>query len=165
MDFQEVMVVLGSPNSSDGQLGPIALDRVNHCWEQFQKQARPILCTGGFGDHFNTSPWSHAALLKQDLIHKGIPEHVFLPLALSSNTVDDAVKSKVVLENFPVKSLVIITSSYHLARVQLIFDVILLKFSKLYMGIEHFTEIPELVQLKAHEAKAIHEIKSKGLYY
>lgn len=165
MNFQEVIIVLGSPNSPEGQLGPMAVDRVNECWELWQKQAKPILCTGGFGSHFNTSPWAHAALLKKTLILKGIPEYVFLPLALSSNTVDDAVKSKTVLEDFDVKSLVIITSAYHVPRVQLIFDIILSNFAKVYVGLEHASTIPELDALKEHELKAINEIKLNGLYY
>lgn len=165
MHIHEVLVVLGSPNSPDGQLGPIALDRVNYCWELFQKQARLILCTGGFGAHFNTSPWSHASLLKNELIAKGIPEHAFLPLALSANTVDDAVKSKAVLMDYPVESLVIITSAYHIPRVKLVFDEILSNFSKQYIGIEHLAETPEIMALRAHELKAIEEIKLNGLYY
>ncbi|MHA8071599.1 YdcF family protein [Aquirufa ecclesiirivi] len=165
MQFQEVLLVLGSPNSPDGQLGAIAMDRVNYCWEEYQKKARPILCTGGFGAHFNTSPWAHSTLLKNKLMSKGVPEHAFLPLALSANTVDDAVKSKFVLVDYPVKSLVIITSAYHVARVELVFDEILSDFSKQYIGIEHLTEIPELETLKAHEAQAIQQIKWNGLYY
>ncbi|MFL0161634.1 YdcF family protein [Aquirufa salirivi] len=165
MNFQEVLLVLGSPNSPDGQLGAIAVDRVNYCWEEYQKKARPILCTGGFGAHFNTSPWPHSTLLKEELMTKGVPEHAFLPVALSSNTVEDAVKSKLVLEIYPINSLVIITSSYHITRVKLIFDVILSNFSKFYIGVEHLTEIPELVALKAHEVQAIEELKMNGLYY
>lgn len=165
MNYQEVLLVLGSPNSPHGQLGSIALDRVNYCWELFQIQARPILCTGGFGAHFNTSSWPHAKLLKRELIIKGVPEQAFLPVALSANTVDDAVKSKLVLVEYPIKSLVIITSAYHTARVELIFNEILSDYSKQYIGIEHLPETVELMDLRAHELKAIEEIKLNGLYY
>lgn len=165
MQFQEVLVVLGSPNFADGQLGPIAMDRVNYCWEQYQNQVRPILCTGGFGVHFNTSPWSHASLLKKELMAKGVPEQAFLPLAISGNTVDDAVKCKLVLHEYSVETVTIITSAYHMARVELVFNEILSHFSKQYVGIEHLPETPEILALRAHEFKAIEEIKLNGLYY
>lgn len=51
MNLQEVLILLGSPNSPDGKLGPIALDRVKYVNELFQQEKRPILCTGGFGSH------------------------------------------------------------------------------------------------------------------
>ncbi|TBH73662.1 YdcF family protein [Aquirufa nivalisilvae] len=165
MQFQEVLIILGSPNLPNGQLGPIAMDRVNYCWELFQIQARPILCTGGFGAHFNTSPWAHAALLKQELASRGVADNYFLPLALSSNTVDDAVKSKLVIENYSIQSLNILTSQYHVPRVKLIFDEVLPSYSKKYYGVEHQSFIPELDQLIAHEAHALAEIKKNGLYF
>ncbi|MHA8086355.1 YdcF family protein [Aquirufa sp. Wall-65K1] len=165
MNLQEVLILLGSPNSPDGKLGPIALDRVKYVNELFQQEKRPILCTGGFGSHFNTSPWPHAFLLQQELMKLGVPEDSFLPLAISSNTVDDAVQSKKVLEEFSVHLLRIITSQYHVERVRLIFDEILSSYSKQFDGVEHLSFIPELEQLKVHEARAIHEIKKNGLYY
>ena len=125
----EVIVVLGSPNFPDGTLGPIALDRIKGCLGIFDPTKHKILCTGGFGAHFNTSPVAHANYLKDFLIQKGVPSTAFLPLALSSNTVEDAVMSKSILKEVEYKNLIILTSEYHLARVKFIFTEILKDFN------------------------------------
>ena len=78
----EVIVVLGSPNFPDGTLGPIALDRLQVCLSIFNPKKHKILCTGGFGAHFNTSPVAHANYLKDFLILKGVPTRTSTPIEI-----------------------------------------------------------------------------------
>ncbi|RXK52152.1 YdcF family protein [Aquirufa rosea] len=165
MYIPKLLIVLGSPNTPNGQLGQIALDRVNYCFHLFEQEPKPILCTGGFGNHFNLSPWPHAELLKNKLLQLGVNDDYFLPLALSANTVEDATKSLAILQNYAVATLQIITSNYHLERVKLIFDIILSSWDREYFGVEHVADLPELASLMAHEQKAIAQIKNNGLYY
>jgi vancomycin permeability regulator SanA len=161
----EVIVVLGSPNFPDGTLGPIALDRLQGCLSIFNSQKHKILCTGGFGAHFNTSPVAHANYLKEFLIQKGVPSTAFLPLALSSNTVEDAVMSKSILEEVEYKDLIIITSEYHVARVEFIFTEILKDFNLNFKAVAHHFIDDVLEPLIQHEKVAMDKLISNGLYY
>ena len=161
----EVIVVLGSPNFPDGTLGPIALDRLLGCLGIFDPTKHKILCTGGFGAHFNTSPVAHANYLKDFLIQKGVPSTAFLPLALSSNTVEDAVMSKSILKEFEYKNLIILTSEYHLARVKFIFTEILNDFNLNFNAVAHHSIDDVLEPLIQHEKVAMDLLNSNGLYY
>ena len=161
----EVIVVLGSPNFPDGTLGPIALDRLLGCLGIFDPTKHKILCTGGFGAHFNTSPVAHANYLKDFLIQKGVPSTAFLPLALSSNTVEDAVMSKSILKEVEYKNLLILTSEYHLARVKFIFTEILKDFNLSFNGVIHHSIDDVLEPLIQHEKVAMDLLNSNGLYY
>jgi vancomycin permeability regulator SanA len=161
----EVIVVLGSPNFPDGTLGPIALDRLQGCLSIFNSQKHKILCTGGFGAHFNTSPVAHANYLKDFLIQKGVPSTAFLPLALSSNTVEDAVMSKSILMKTVFKDLIITTSEYHVARVKFIFAEILKDFNLNFKAVAHHSIDDVLEPLIQHEKVAMDQLISNGLYY
>ena len=161
----EVIVVLGSPNFPDGTLGPIALDRLQGCLDIFDPSQHQILCTGGFGNHFNMSPIAHANYLKDILIQKGVPSTAFLPLALSSNTVEDAVMSKSILKETDFKDLIIITSEYHVARVKFIFTEILKDFNLNFKSVAHHSIDDVLEPLIQHEKVAMDQLISNGLYY
>ena len=161
----EVIVVLGSPNFPDGTLGPIALDRLQGCLSIFNSQKHKILCTGGFGAHFNTSPVAHANYLKDFLVEQGVPSTAFLPLALSSNTVEDAVMSKSILMKTVFKDLIITTSEYHVARVEFIFTEILKDFNLNFKAVAHHSIDDVLEPLIQHEKVAMDKLISNGLYY
>ena len=163
--MKNVIIVLGSPNSEKGRLSKIAIGRVKKCLEIFNPETDMILCTGGFGLHFNITSIPHAEYLKRYLIKKGISETYFLPFANSSNTVEDATKSKEILltENF--KKITIITTEYHFKRVQLIFDEILSDFEKTYLNVPNNMSIKSLQKFQVHESKAVEGILRNGLYY
>lgn len=162
--MKEILIVLGSPNSSKGELLDIAIDRLNYCLNMFDKRKNLILCTGGFGKHFNTTETPHAKYAINYLMKCGIDERYFLEMAISSNTVDDAVKTKEILSNynFPLK---IITSDYHLERAQIIFEQILVGIEKKYFGVSH--TLPESIkhQFVEHERKAISGLIKNGIYF
>jgi len=161
----EVIVVLGSPNFPDGTLGPIALDRLQGCLSIYDPAKHKILCTGGFGTHFNTSPIAHASYLKNYLIEQGVSSAAFLPLALSSNTVEDAVMSISILKETEFKDLIIITSEYHVARVKFIFTEILKDFHLNFKAVTHHSIDGVLEPLIQHEKMAMDQLISNGLYY
>mgnify|MGYP006149254759 CR=1 FL=1 len=161
----EVIVVLGSPNFPDGTLGPIALDRLQNCLSIFDSQKNKILCTGGFGSHFNTSPIAHANYLKNFLIKNGVSENAFLPVVLSSNTVEDAVMSKSILKDYEYNDLLIITSEYHVARVKFIFSEVLSNFNLNFKAVRHHSMDDVLQPLIRHEKLALDQLILNGLYY
>ena len=162
---KDVLIVLGSPNTPTGELSDISKSRLNYCKNYFSEK-QLVICSGGWGEHFNTSQHAHATYAKAYLIENGLPEACFLKLALSSNTVDDAVKIKPILETLGDAKLLIITSDYHLERVSLIFKTILKTYDMSFIGVDSsFLDEDHLNNLIAHEKKAIQSILKNGLDY
>lgn len=161
---KEVLIILGSPNSPSGKLSDISISRLNNCVNRYQK-GNLILCTGGWGEHFNISKSSHATFAKQYLIEKGILEEDFLDFALSGNTVDDAVKIKPIISKLEKSKLTIITSDYHLNRVKIIFNKILENYTMDFIGVDSNLDREEHNVLMQHEKNALNSIVQNGLYY
>jgi len=161
---KRILIVLGSPNSHDGELSSIAKNRLDVCFKTFV-QDDLILCTGGWGEHFNTSNRSHAYYAKEYLLEKGILESCFLEPALSSNTVDDAVKIKEIISDFKEPKLLVVTSDFHLNRTKLIFKEILKKYTIEFLGAGNDLLKHQLKIIVEHEKKSIHKIIKNGLYY
>ncbi len=165
MKLSEVLVVLGSPNSPDGELSEIAKSRLDCVADRYDENKR-ILCTGGWGAHFNVAPKAHAIYAKEYLMKNGIPLDNFLEVALSSNTVEDAVKSKVILSQLDHPCITVVTSDYHLERVRLIFNEIFKGFEIQFIGVKSdFLNEDELNSLTTHEQAAIQSIIRNGLHY
>lgn len=163
--MKEVLIVLGSPNSASGELSTISISRLDCCLNLFKKNSL-VLCTGGWGSHFNTTEHPHAHYAKAYLLQKGVPKNAFLDFALSKNTVDDAVKTKTILSKLKDDvSLAIITSGYHAERVKLIFTEILTGYTMKFIGVPCELDRNEYDALLAHEKKAIAAILQNGLYY
>ncbi len=161
---KNILVVLGSPNSPEGELSAISKSRLNYCKTVFTKD-NLIVCTGGWGDHFNTAKLAHAHYAKTYLIENGILESAFLDFALSKHTVDDAVKLIPILGAFKNPNVTVITSDYHLERVTLIFTEILKTYNLKFIGVASNLDKPEYDALVQHEKKRVKAIKENGLYY
>lgn len=161
---KEVLIVLGGVNSTEGKLDTISMERLNYCKDSYRK-GKLVLCTGGWGAHFNKAKESHAFYAKEYLIKKGLFENDFLDFALSSNTVEDAVKVKEILFELETINLTVITSDYHLERVELIFKEILKNYSLKFVGVESSMSKEKLCSLIEHEKNAVQSIKQNGLYY
>ena len=157
-------MVLGAPNSPSGELSNIAISRLDHCASLYSK-GTPVLCTGGWGKHFNTSKEAHSVYARRYLIDKGVVEGDFLDFALSENTVDDAIKIKPIVSVLKNPDLKIITSDFHVERVRLIFNEILKGFSCSFIGTSSNLEKEQLRPLIEHEKKAVKLIIENGLYY
>lgn len=161
---KDVIVVLGSPNSNDGELGSIAETRLEHCLDIYTKDML-ILCTGGWGEHFNTTKIAHAVYARNYLIHRGIPAEAFLKDALSNNSVDDAVKVRQVILAMTDVKLTVITSDFHLDRIKLIFTEILKDYPCSFIGVRSDLNQDELNRLVKHEQQSIACILRNGLIY
>ena len=165
MKLREVLVVLGSPNSPEGHLSEIAKSRLD-CAADLYDENKRILCTGGWGAHFNIALKAHGIYAKNYLLEKGIPEQSFLDIALSSNTVEDAVKSKEILSRLDVSRISIITSDFHIERVKLIFGEIFKGLEIQFIEVKSdFLNREEQTLISAHEKVAIESIIRNGLYY
>lgn len=161
---KEVLIVLGSLNSPEGELSNISKSRLNHCAKIYQK-GNLVLCTGGWGDHFNTSQLRMPFMQSNTSLQKEFWKMLFLDFALSAHTVDDAVKIKPIISELENIQLTVITSNYHLNRVKLIFNEILAGYSMKFVGVDSNLPQEEFENAVQHETKAIEAILKNGLYY
>ena len=161
---EQILIILGSPNSPDGELSDIAKSRLALCLKMYSEKDL-VLCTGGWGKHFNVSKQPHALFAREYLLKRGIPSNCFLDFALSGNTVEDAVKVKEIVSVYTDPRLVVITSDFHMARTKLIFNEILEGYSIHFLGAK--VELPEEKRkaIVEHEENSIKNILQNGLYY
>ncbi|MBK1896408.1 YdcF family protein [Chryseobacterium paridis] len=158
--MKSIILILGAPNDLNGNLSTTAIDRLNAAYELYRKDKKiSFLCSGGFGEHFNTSDLPHAHYAKQYLIKMGAIENDFLPHLITSNTVDDFRKAIPVLVEVNPEVIYIVTSDFHVARAKMIFNIITQdkdiskKVVFIYAKSSHASG--ELKRLEEHENKAI----------
>jgi uncharacterized SAM-binding protein YcdF (DUF218 family) len=162
-----VIVVLGSPNSPEGELFLMAKKRLDKCYEEYLSHKYSIILTGGFGVHFNTSTYPHYYWAKHYLINQGIDSQDIIACLGSTNTVQDATMLMPILAQNPIKHLIIITSDYHLERVEFIFKSVLAeKVSLSYIGVDSEGIDPEILEkLIAHETLALEGLRKNGVIF
>lgn len=120
---ESLIVVLGAPNDAMGALLPVAMSRMETAVRVHQDHpSSPILTTGGFGAHFNTSPEPHFSHMARELVSRGVDQSSILPGVPSANTVEDAVGSCERARALGVTKLVVVTSDFHGDRARLLFD-------------------------------------------
>lgn len=154
-----IIIVLGSPNDEHGNLSQIALERNQLAWEKYQQHTHfKILCTGGFGEHFNQTYLPHAHYSKQFLLGKGVSESNFLPLVMSSNTREDFLLSKPVIECENPHELIVITSDFHLERAKLLCDQTIGRHNTYFVAAQSSLSEDELRPLIEHEKRAIEKL-------
>lgn len=117
-----IIMVLGSPNDANGNLYSVALSRCRQAFALWKNNPDwSILLTGGYGEHFNTSPKPHAAYLKEFLVQQGVPSSKFLEFAESRNTLEDATLSLPIVVSHGASAVDVITSDYHVPRARFVF--------------------------------------------
>lgn len=158
-----VIVVLGSPNDAQGRLSSIALERCSQALAEFKRNPEyAVLPTGGWGAHFNTTDKPHGFYVRQELLARGIPESAFLPCVESSNTIEDVTVSRPILDSYPEVELVVVTSDFHAARAQYLFER---EFPERRISISaSATDLPpdELARRQEHEHKALERLKNQS---
>lgn len=160
--MSSAIVVLGSPNDKNGVLLPIAISRCERAlWEFERLGGCKILCTGGFGDHFNTTVSPHGKYVRDYLESNGVPRESFLEIALSSFTLEDATLSQPILDENSIKNVILVTSDYHMDRAKLVFSHILPNIKIECSEAITFVANDELKRLTQHEAVAIERDRAK----
>ena len=168
MTIKNIYIVLGSLNYRTGELNDLATNRLDKCLKVIknEKSDYKIICTGAFGSNFNNTDKPHFYYLYEYLYENGVDRNLFLEGAPSKNTVDDAVKVKEILEKIEFEKLYIVTSDFHIDRVELIFNIV-------FDGKWSFKVVPapsdmtseRQEKLTKHEREAIKAIKKNGLYF
>ena len=154
------IVILGSPNDEDGNLLPIAISRAETALEAYKKVGQcKLLCTGGFGEHFNLTRTPHGQYIQDYLISKGVPTSSFIEIALSSFTLEDATLAKPILEQHAITRCILVTSDFHMERAKLVFNHVFPDLDFKYSEAETKVDKDEFQKLAKHEKNAIEREK------
>ena len=154
--MSKAIILLGGPNNAQGELSEIVIKRCQTAFEyHLNFPELKILCTGGFGAHFNETEHPHADYVKAYLKELGIPDTQFLPIAESRFTLEDALLTKPILKQTAISEIVLITSSFHMKRAKYIFSRLCPEL--LLECVEAPTPVceHELEKLLAHEVRAM----------
>lgn len=158
-----IIIILGSPNDEHGNLSDIAIGRLNQGLREYCcRPGYKILCTGGFGKHFNTTETPHAKYAQNYLLQRGILEPDLLEVVESQNTAEDALLSKSIVEKYGVKSLIIVSSDFHMQRVQFIFEQVFRGYDMIFSSAKTDFSKERYEKLKKHEEKELDELKKTG---
>lgn len=154
--IETLVVVLGSPNDAAGNLSSMARERLTAGSEEyFAERSARILLTGGFGEHFNTSPLPHAEHARKFLLAADIPEGAFCDFALSKNTIEDALLARPIVEALAPEGLIVVTSDFHLERAGYVFGRVFPTWEARCVGAPHAAPDAVRRRLEAHEARAL----------
>ena len=167
MPLPGLIIILGSPNDQDGNLSEMGQGRVALGYETYQRLAPSgyrILLTGGFGEHFNKTSKPNAYYAREILISNGVPADDIVEFAESVNTLDDALKSRPIVDRYGAKHLVIISSDFHLERVRFIFSRVFPALQLEFLGATYITTrgTEERIKLEQHEARELASLKERG---
>lgn len=160
----EVAVLLGNTNSPAGELSPIARSRCAVAARlAHARPDLPLILTGAFGAHFNTSPEPHWRYLAQELARLGVPPDRILAGTASSNTLQDAFATRAAVharwgaaESF---GLHLVTSAFHRPRVRFLFRAAMPSASLWTHAAPDPADNHERAALRRHEAIALRRLR------
>ena len=159
-----IIIILGSPNDERGNLSSLAVERLTQGVKEYTSHpGYAILLTGGFGAHFNTTDKPHAFYALQHLLKAGIPREEILEFAESANTIEDAFISKPIVEKYKAKSVIIVTSEFHMERAKRIFEGVLKGFQLLFSESKTRAAREKMETLMLHEKKMMEELERSGI--
>ncbi|UCG15339.1 MAG: YdcF family protein [Phycisphaerales bacterium] len=162
-DERDIVIVLGAPNDAAGALSAIALARARRAIEEYRK--RPgcnVLLGGGFGERFNTTSRPHAYYVAQHLIRNGVSGDDIVGFAEGSNTVEEAVLARRMLENHSVQRIYVITSDFHCQRAELIYKHVFAGYEVMVLGATARLSSAEEAERRRHEAEGLRRIREQG---
>lgn len=169
MKVSGLVIILGSPNDSEGNLSPMAVGRIEtglRVWKENRLRGFRILLTGGISDHFNPTDKPHAEYTQKALMQLGVPESEFVEFAESRHTVEDARLSLPIVEKYQADKLIIVTSDFHMDRAQFIFKTIFAGWDLEFVSAPYLKGISdeERDRLVSHETRALASLKANGIH-
>lgn len=164
MEIKGLVVYLGAPNDEKGKLSDISISRAEKTIQEYLAHENyKILCTGGFGDHFNTTEIAHGLYVRNFLIGKGVPDtNILEDVVLSNNTEEDALLLKPKVEEYGVTNLIVVSSDFHMKRVRGIFEKIFVGYDLTFSEAETNLPEEEMKTLREHEERCLEELVEKG---
>ena len=133
--YDAVVVLAGMVNLNRSQLGKIefsaAVDRILKGIELVRSgRVQKMIISGGTGLLMNQTK-SEVVLLATFAIQQGVPEDRIIVDALSKNTYENALQTKKLVRYHKLKSLILVTSAFHMYRSVGVFTKIGLKVKPL----------------------------------
>ncbi|PAC26348.1 YdcF family protein [Flectobacillus sp. BAB-3569] len=158
--MNKLLIICAASNTSDGELSHIALDRLLTAL-QFLKNnpSFNILCTGGFGEAFNTSDYAHAQLMQNFLLEHGIAHESFVEFVLGENLLEDIQLTRRVLSRYSPEAVVVITSDYQMERVRLSFELYCSYPNMIFIEAKSSIFEDELERLKRQESQGVNRLR------
>lgn len=112
----DALIVLGYV-SKDGRIHPLLKERLDEAYRLFRQYGHNyIIVSGGAVG----SRSSEAELMKKYLVENGVPANKVLKEDKSCNTVQNLVFSKQLMEQYQLKTFIIITNLFHIRRTKYI---------------------------------------------
>ncbi len=162
-DGQDILIILGAPNATDGSLSPMALRRADCALAEYgRRPGCKIVITGGWGRSFNTTDKPHAHYVAEYLRRRGVSDDDILPFAESSNTVQDAVYVRAILGDRPVRTLCVITSDFHCPRADYVFRAVFPGCDVVTLPAAAPLSPEERERRERHEAAAMKQLHDQG---
>jgi uncharacterized SAM-binding protein YcdF (DUF218 family) len=159
-----IIIILGSPNDDQGNLSETATGRLAQGLVELRHHAGyKILCTGGFGEHFNTTDKPHAFYAVRYLIAEGVSETDILEIVKSRNTVEDALLSQSIITKHGVRSLIIVSSDFHMKRVKHIFKKLFKSHNLTFSSAKTSFSKERYRSLRNHEKRELDKLKKNGI--
>ncbi len=152
-----VLLLLGSPNSDEGDLSPVAVAKCRVGLQLLEQHPEwQLLPTGGFGEHFNRTAVPHWRYVRTWLSERGVPATRLLDGVDSTNTLDDAVFThhRVLALYGELPQVRVLTCAYHQARARWIFDRVFGDGAVEFVVAPDPEDDPALPALKAHEPRS-----------
>lgn len=157
------IIICGSTNDLKGNISNVDIGRLEKGLKLLrQNKNYKIILTGGIGPHFNQTDKPYAYYAKKYLLNRGVCESDIMDLVLSIDTVEDAKLSKIIVDNYNVSKVIVLTSDFHMERVKYIFDKIYSNLSIKYEEFEYKDSEEVLNSLKKIEMKELELLKSEG---
>lgn len=161
--MKKIIVLLGASNDEKGRLSQMSIDRIECAYAIYSNNSNAkFLCTGGFGEHFNTTDIPHAKYLEQQLLSKGVSNEDFLPFVVSSNTKEDILALNNVINYTSTDLIIIITSDFHIKRVQMLYEMLIHYDNVVFIPAISSIEKKELQRRTLHEVQAINLLKKSN---
>lgn len=160
--MNKTILLLGASNNAKGELSQMAIDRLECAYAVYSNNSNVnFICTGGFGEHFNTTKIPHAEYLQQWLQIRGVKESNFLPHILSSNTYEDIQELSKRINHTSTDLFIIITSDFHLKRVCMLCQMLICYKNIIFIPAISKLKDNELLARLAHEEKSIQLLQRK----
>lgn len=169
----EAIVVLSGYIAGPDEARPAAVpspdteERLRHAAAIYQRRGGglPVVASGGSNDQ---SGVPYAVTMKRELARLGVPEQVIWTEGVSANTHENAVYSAKLLKARRLTRIILVTSSYHMARAELCFKRQGLEvypapsgLTKTEIGLELL--LPTETALR-HNEQVLHEVMGLAVY-
>jgi hypothetical protein len=157
-----VLILFGNENDKEGNLSPIAQSRCDLAISILHaKPDMKALPTGAFGAYFNTSDQAHGQILTDYLVKQGISPDRILPFTNTAGTIEDIMSARKVLVDHEAESVTLVTSDFHMPRVEFIARRVLTGFNLTFEESASPVSPAEIEKRRTNEERGLKKTKDE----